>query len=280
MVGNEGLRHEVGARYDLSAQEAYDLCIDFLKVQENLPASSLGCFSIEGDSPFSNLGRFVESEVFMQTFGNTPEMMSEEYGPYEQTSDLFVVVDLDSSFPIGTLRVIRNSEGGLKSLNDLERSELALDQTNVCKELDIEPDRCVDVGTLAVLPEFRRRAGNVLPSLLLYRSLYAKYLSDPNYDHVVTIIDKRAERNLYRLSFPFKPIDDRYFSYLDSPESRALYGVNREFYPSVIGRKGELEQEIAESESLEKEWKATMLDGLANGTHLDEMIPFINPTEQ
>lgn len=275
MANNEALNSPGEAKYDLSIEEAQALCGEFLAGQENLPKSNLVCFSLDGTDKFANMGRFVESTVFMETFGNTPEMMHQEYGPYEEASDLFVVVDVESSLPIGALRVIKNSSSGLKSLNDLERSEMNLKPDDVCERLAIEPDKCVDVGTLAVLPEFRARAGNILPSLLLYRSLYAKYLSDPQYDHVVTIIDRRAERNLYRLSFPFRPIDGRYFSYLDSPESRALYGVNSEFYPAVNGRRLELLNEIAESESIEKEWKSAMLDGLANGTGLDEMIPFL-----
>lgn len=280
MAGTESLRPNSAPRYDLSFEEAQALCGDFLRTQETLPKSSLACFSLDGNNPYANLGRFVESTVFLQTFGNTPQMMETEYGPYEAASDIFVVVDLELALPIGALRVIKNSSGGLKTLNDLERTPLGLNQAEVCNQLDIDPERCVDVGTLAVLPEFRARGGNVLPSLLLYRSLYAKYLSDPNYDNVVTMIDRRAERNLYRLSFPFRPIDERYFSYLDSPASRALYGVNREFYPAVNGRRLELEQECAESESLEKEWKAAMLDGLANGTNLDEMIVFLNSKQQ
>jgi hypothetical protein len=233
---------------------------------------------LDGEDDFSNLGRYVESSVFMGAFGNTPELMAKEYGPYEEASELFTVIDHDTEMPIGVLRTIRNSAAGLKSLKDLEHTPLQLDAEQVCRDLGINPGRCIDVGTLAIQPEFRARVGNILPSLLLYRTLYLRYLSNPDFDHVITIIDKSAEKNLYRLSFPFKPIDERYFSYLDSPESRALYAVNSEFYPAVEHRKEELlEQAQEEGAGSAKVWLATALDGLANGTHIDQMLGFEVP---
>jgi len=261
-------------RYNLTSEEAHLLCHEFLADQDIKPNGQFGCYLIKGNARFSNLGRFVEGSVFLETFGNSPDKMTEEYGLYEDASELFVVVDQDSEMPIGVLRTIRNSSAGLKSLIDLKDTPLHLDANEVSNRLGINPDRCIDVGTLAILPEFRARVGNILPSLLLYRTLYLQYLSNPDYDHVVTIIDKDAEKNLYRLSFPFKPIDERYFNYLDSKESRVLYGVNTEFYPSVSKRQKELQKEAEETDSPSKYWYAAMLDGLANGTHLDEMLAF------
>jgi hypothetical protein len=262
-------------RYDLSPGDAHRLCHDFLVSAEHKPQNQFGCYAIEGFNNYSNLGRFVESSVFLDAFGNTPEIMAQEYGPYENASEFLVVMDHDTEMPVGVLRTIKDSDAGLKSLNDLKDTPLQLDAGKVCEELKIVPDRCIDVGTLAIQPEFRARVGNILPSLLLYRSLYVRYLNNPDYDHVVTIIDKDAEKNLNRLSFPFKPIDERYFSYLDSKQSRALYGINKAFYASVEQRKQELLDEAEkEGVSSSKMWMATALDGLANGTHLDEMLAF------
>lgn len=260
-------------RYDLSDQEVGALCRELLHQYENRPNNQLGCYILPGDSKFSNLGRYVESSVFLDTFGNTPETMAEEYGPYESASDLIVVIDQDIEKPVGVLRTIKNSQAGLKSLVDLKKTPLGLEAAEVCEKFDINPDRCIDVGTLAILPEYRARTGNILPSLLMYRALYLRYLNNPEYDHVITIIDKDAEKNLYKLSFPFKPIDPRYFSYLDSKESKLLYGINKEFYPSVSSSQKKFQQE-AESGSTSKFWYAVMLDGLAHGTHLDEMLAF------
>jgi hypothetical protein len=263
-------------RYNLSREEAGELCSDFLREQENIPNEQFGCYIIENSGRFSNLGRFVESNVFLKTFGNTPELMEQEYGPYENASKFFVVIDQESKIPVGVMRVIENSEAGLKSLNDLKNTPLKLSEDEVLKRYDINPDKCVDVATLAILPEYRAKVRNILPSLLLYRTLYTECLDNPKFDHVVTVIDEKAEKNLNRLSFPFKPIDERYFSYLDSKKSRALFGINAEFYPSVVKRQRELEAKLATKEggsSLDAIY-AWALDNLANGTEIDGMLAF------
>lgn len=265
-------------RYDLSSEEAGQLCRDFLSETSRVTSGPFGCYAIKGTDKYSNLGRFVESSVFLDAFGNTSELMAQEYGPYESASELLVVVDNDTEMPIGILRTIVDSESGLKSLNDLKNTPLHLDAAEVCGRFGIQPARCVDVGTLAIQPEFRARTGNILPSLLLYRSLYVLYLSNPDFDHVITIIDKGAEKNLYRLGFPFRPINERYFSYLDSPESRALYGLNKEFYPAVTQRQRELQSRAEQEGGAQDFWYAAMLDGLANGTHLDEMLALEVPS--
>lgn len=261
-------------RYDLTANEAHLLCTDFLNSQEEVPQTALGCYIVDGSDRYSDLARFVEGSVFLETFGNTPDDLAAEYGPYEPASQMIIVIDHEAQMPVGVLRTIHNSDAGLKSLADLERTELGVTGDQVCRELDIDPQRCVDVGTLAIAPEYRGSAGQVLPSLLLYRSLYLKYLNHPDFDHVVTIIDKKAEKNLFKLNFPFRPIRDEYFNYIDSKKSRALYGVNQEFYPSVSRRQQELAQQAEAEQSDAKNWYAIMLDGLAHGTGLDEMLAF------
>jgi hypothetical protein len=259
-------------RYDMSPEEARELCAEFLLGQEQAPDSQFGCYIFGGSDRFSNLGRFVESSVFYETFGNTPEKMQGEYGPYENASEFIAVIDQDATIPVGVLRTIRSNEAALKSLIDLKNTPLQLQPEDVYEKFGINPDKCVDVGTLAVLPEYRGSTGQYLPTLLLYRVLYREYLNDPDTDHVVTIIDKKAEKGLYKWNFPFQPIDEQYFSYLDSEESRALYGVTSEFYPSVIAKQIEVQKQAIENDSSVKLWQAAMLDGLANGTALDEMV--------
>lgn len=266
-------------RYDFGHEQIHDLSKEFLETRELKPDSQFGCYAIDGSNKYSNLGRYVESTVFLDAFGNTPNLMANEYGPYENSSEFFVVMDHESEMPVGVLRTIRNSEAGLKSLNDLKETPLQLDAGEICDKYDIDPNRCIDVGTLAIIPEFRTRVGNILPSLLLYRTLYLRYLNNPAFDHVVTIIDKKAEKNLYRLGFPFKPIDERYFTYIDSTESRALYGVNNEFYPSVEKHRKELLEESEKDGGSIKGFYAEGLDGLAHGTHIDAMLGFPIPQE-
>lgn len=270
-------KHPAG--FDLSKEQAHKLCSEYLAGRESIPAAKFGCYIFSGKDPGSNLGRFVEGRVFMDAFDNTPEIMRAEYDRYDDASTFFVIIDHEAKLPVGVMRVIENSEQGLKSFNDLEHSELQISTAKLFQELRINPDKCADIATLAVLSEYRGQEANYIPSLLLYRTLYITTLDNPRFDHAVTIIDRKAERNLQTLRLPFKPIDQRYFSYLDSPQSRALYAVNEEFYPTVEQSRKALLEKAATDESGMSFWLATALDGLANGTGLDEMLAFDKQTK-
>ena len=61
-----------------------------------MPADAVepfGAYLFRGDEPGAELGRHVERAVFLEAFGNTPELLAEEYGPYEASSVFICVVD-------------------------------------------------------------------------------------------------------------------------------------------------------------------------------------------
>ncbi|MBT8208569.1 MAG: hypothetical protein HKN94_03930 [Acidimicrobiales bacterium] len=63
--------------------------------------------SIDGSDPLSDVGRTIEQAVFDADYGghrNSPELMSKEFGPYEDRSVFFVAIDLDKEVAVGTLR--------------------------------------------------------------------------------------------------------------------------------------------------------------------------------
>jgi hypothetical protein len=223
------------ARYDMDALEANRMCTDFLdRTQDTVKESRLGCYKFESSSKEANLGRYVESTVFYETFGNDPILMDQEYGPYEHSSDFYVVVDHEEKMPVGVMRIIKNSGAGLKSLNDIKDTPLEFTDEDVCAAYGIDKDRCIDIATLAIVPEYRGPKAEGIPSLLMYRTLFLNVLNNPDYTHVVTIIDEKAERNLRTFKFPFEPVfDSDYFSYLDSARSRLLMAQNDQFYPYV-----------------------------------------------
>jgi len=258
--------------YEITQEEAHKLCVDFLASCEWKPDTKFGCYLISGKDPYSQLGRYIESEVFNETFKNSPEIMAREYGPYEPVSLFFVIIDQETEMPVGVMRIIKNSEAGLKSLVDLKDTPLALMEKDIYAKFGINPDRCADIATIAILPNYRGAQENYLPSTLLYRSFYLGILNNLQFDHVVTVIDKKAEHNLNILKFPFRTLDERYFSYLDSPESHALYGVNKEFYPTVMQWQKKYAEEASLNGSEIKALLAAMQDAVANGTGIDEMI--------
>ena len=201
---------------------------------EQLPEGSrFACTEISADSKFANLGRYVEEEVFVKEFGNTPEEMVEQYGPYEAASRFWVVFDLNSRLPVGALRAIENSPAGLKTLNDIEEDYLRIPTKEISDRYQLDLDKTWDVGTVAVLREYRGRKHDFLPSLTLYRALYRGAVNEDIKDFVA-IIDKDAKFGLDLMGVPFKPImDSESFSYLGSKVSWALHSRVEDLVPGV-----------------------------------------------
>ena len=78
----------------------------------------LGVYLFRSADPASELARHVERVVFMETFGNTPELLAKEYAPYEESSIFLCVVDHRRGLPAGTMRILLPSPAGFKTLDD------------------------------------------------------------------------------------------------------------------------------------------------------------------
>lgn len=261
-------------RYDLTGDEVHSLCQEFLASPERkLPESRFGCYIVQSDHPYSNLGRYVESTVFYETFGNDPELFEKEYGPYDKSSEFYIAIDHKAEIPIGVMRVIKNSEAGLKYFEDLSKLELGFTKEDICRGYGADPNRCAEVGTLAVLEKYRGDKYAHLPSLLTYRTLFLQILNNPDFDYVLAMIDKKAERNLNLLKFPFEPVfESGYFSYLDSEETRALIAKTTMFEPQLTYWIDRFRQE-SDGGGI-KAMLADVIDSLINPRNLDSMLAF------
>lgn len=144
-------------------------------VQEVVPPDAsepFGAYMFRGDEPGAQLGRHVERTVFLEAFGNTPELLDEEYGRYEPNSAFICVVDHLRKLPAGVMRVLLPAPGGFKSLNDLEgawgeAAEALFERTG----LALDRDKTWDIATLAVAADYRGRAAQGLVSMGLYQTL-------------------------------------------------------------------------------------------------------------
>lgn len=213
------------ARYELHGNVAADLCEQLLTVQPPTSSRRFVCYALAGTGTFADLGRAVELEVFGEFFGNDRAEMEREYGPYDRASRFFVVVDRRRRHVAGVLRAVQQSEAGLKTLQDIAGEPLRLPRERVLAHHGItDPDRCWDVGTLAVRAEYRRsalRRGTV--ALLLYRALYVHAVR-AGIEHFVTVMDRHAHRALLGFGIPFVPIcGSGSFDYIGST-CTALYG--------------------------------------------------------
>ena len=133
-----------------------------------------GAYVFLPDDPAAELGRSVERAVFLESFGNTPELLGTEYGPYEASSLFYVVLDHRRLRPAGVIRMIVPTKGGpgLKSLNDIgpiwhEPAESILKRSGIGLTLD----RTWDIATLAIDPQYRSAAATGLVALGLYQSI-------------------------------------------------------------------------------------------------------------
>jgi hypothetical protein len=120
----------------------------------------------------ADLGRHVERTVFLEAFGNTPAMLAQEYGRYEQTSIFICIIDHLRHMPAGVMRVLVPSPAGFKSLNDIESVWGEPAETFIAATgLALDVARTWDIATLAVAPEYRGKAAQGLVSMALYQSL-------------------------------------------------------------------------------------------------------------
>jgi hypothetical protein len=131
-----------------------------------------GAYLFAGDEPGAELGRQLEYSVFLEAFGNTPDQLAREFGPYEQSTLFIIVLDHLRRLPAGVMRVVLPSPAGSKSLNDLalvwgEPAKTVFERTG----LTLDPARTWDIATLAIAREYRGKAAAGLVSMGLYQTL-------------------------------------------------------------------------------------------------------------
>jgi hypothetical protein len=184
-------------------------------------ATPLGVYAFGSADPRSDLARHVERVVFMETFGNTPELLAKEYAPYEEASIFFCVVDHLRRLPAGTMRVLVPSAGTFKTLDDAplvwgEPIEAMAARTGL--ELDL--GKTWDIAALAVSPEYRGKATMGLVSMGLYQALA---LATPRFgiDWLLAILDVPVFRMIrWKLRMPMAGFTGvRPQPYLGSPAS-------------------------------------------------------------
>lgn len=242
-------------RYDLSGEQISVLTKDLVEKKRFNSYERFVLYRVSGDSKYSDLGRQIERQVFEETFeGNDAEFMEREYGPYEHSSLFFLSVDRSKMCPIGTLRIIKNSPAGLKTINDLSSGYLpvTIAKDEIMSAHTIENlNSCWDVATLAVPKEYRRSGASA--SLQMYRAMYVTALEE-NIEHLVAIIDKAPLLAMTDyLAIPFVPIcGSDYFSYLESAESRAVYGHIPDFDTVINERLSQVSDDIIATRALRK----------------------------
>lgn len=131
-----------------------------------------GVYLLRAEDPAADLARSVEQDVFLEFFGNTAEMLDEEYRGYDAACFFLCVIDHGRRVPAGMIRVIEPSPAGLKSLHDFDRL-WGIDHEDLVGPSGqrLDPDRMWDIATLAVAAEYRSAASAGLISMALYQAI-------------------------------------------------------------------------------------------------------------
>lgn len=212
-------------RYDLDPTEAAALVRELLDAHPPAVKAGIECYELSSDSHFSNIGRHIEASVFGDTFGNSSEQMVREYGPYEDQSRFFITVDSEKETPIGALRVIEDGKSGLKTFNDLNE---VMSESDIRAYHNIGDDACWDIGTLAIMPEYR---GNGIPTVMMIRGAYKALLAH-DIKHAIAAMDSRPYKKLVKGVFgaPYVPLAGMEpLPYLGSDSTQPLYSYVSEY---------------------------------------------------
>ena len=201
-------------------QELFDACVD----NDAHSKSSMRMITLDGGDARSDLGRSTEQQVFDKAFGSvvphTPELMTREYGDYEEQSTFFVVLDTETQDAIASLRIIRGHPN--KTTSDLLRDGLVSSVS--LGDLGLDKENVWDIATAAVVPS-RSASKMRQASTALYRALYWSSMSS-GVTYWTSVIDRRVLRLYDHLGIPFQRLPGTSdLDYLGSPAQACIARV-------------------------------------------------------
>jgi len=175
-------------------------------------------FDVRGD--LLDAARACEQDVFDSAYGNTPEQLEAEYGPYDDTSVFIALVD-DDGRAQAACRVITYGDRGLKTLVDLGREPWRLDGMRSARAAGIDPVTTWDIATLGVRSEMER--AGVLAAAALYHGLVAGGRAN-GVTTMITIVDERVRTLLHGVGLATHRLPGAGpAEYLGSPRSTPVY---------------------------------------------------------
>ena len=141
---------------------------------EPSPSQPFGTYVFGPDELASEIARELERRVFLEAFGNTSELLSQEYDRFDTASFFTCVIDHRRKRCAAMMRIIvpKHSGPGLKSLLDFEKvwgrepDELSCDAD---VGANFQSECCWDVATIAVASEYRTAASLGMMHVGLYQ---------------------------------------------------------------------------------------------------------------
>lgn len=175
----------------------------------------------EATHPLAVKAAEVERRVFEEEFGLTVEQIEEEFADSSDNVD-FVVVQNGDDEVVGVARVIAPGEQ-LKSISKVTSEPWGVPESKVGAHI---PESTMDVCSISVVSDYRRRAGEPVASLLLLHGIHL-YADRVEADHLMTVLDKGVLDYLKSVGFPF-------VEFANLTAKPYLNGV--EFAPVILNR--------------------------------------------
>lgn len=219
---------------DLAREELREMASGVIDAAGD-PTEAFGMYVFGADEQASMLARHVERVVFDQWFGNSPELLDAEYGPYEASSVFLTIIDHRRRLPAGMARITFPSPIGFKTLHDIEaiwhqpvadvlgRTGLEWDLTRVC-----------DVLGIAIMPEYRGKATDGLLTVSVLQFVVQSLLHIGGRYGITEIDTVVLEYLQASISHPYQQFPGlEPVRYLDSPSTVPVYVDLEEWMPRL-----------------------------------------------
>jgi hypothetical protein len=232
-------------------------------VMVDAPTEPFGVYLFRSDEPGADLARRVEQEVFLQVFGNTPELLTKEYEPYEAATFFVCVVDHRRRLPAGVMRILVPSPAGFKTVSDIPPIWMeSLDEMAGRTGLAFDHTRTWDIATLAVASDYQGKAQIGLVTLGLYQALSTLTLRS-GIEWLIAILDRRVFRMVrWQLGMTFAEFKDvPALPYLGSPASMPVWCSMSQGKRHLIAKHPELYELLVEGKGLEAAIRSLDMDG-------------------
>ncbi len=142
--------------------------------------------------------RECEAEVFLHWYGNTPEQLADEYGPYEDASVFLAITDSHDDVVAAMRLLTPGGSAGLKTLQDVAGAPWHVDGSRVAAAADLDLTTTWEIATLT---SRRVQAASQLRNAMALYHGFSHVSRVNSMSAFVAILDSRVRRLLDQVGY-------------------------------------------------------------------------------
>lgn len=253
------------ARYDMTLGHVQATVMEYLdKGADVLPGGRFLGIVANPNEPMGNVGRWLETQIFNESFRHSPGEMSEAYADVEQDSRFLLVIDRHTYLPAGVMRIVDGESAHkltveeapgllakvdhpeIENIDDIDPEIVAAKRRDIVDYHDIRPDEVAwDVATMAIPAQYRARYIKGVHVSGMLERMFVELGDQEGVERVYTLLDSKARRSLGGTGVPFKPLlgQETPFEYKNSPKTYAMAGDFKDFRSGVKAAHEAIRQE-------------------------------------